>query len=292
LYYALEEIIRKPGTWLFLAVFGIGNTLILIGIKSIIYKVFLSINTGMPIVLPSYLQPYSLIVAVIAIITGIFLLIPQKGYIIRIYQGTTPAPPFHNWPGLFQDGIRLFVINSVYWIAPAFLCFWTVVIPCLQYVSKQTVPLSPQITGVTLDTQIILDVALGGIVLTGIVHIICMIFSVIGVIRYSRTGSIRSAFDVFLIIRIISTIGWKKYLLSLFYLAMLDSSIQPFIRMISLGLAVVGSLILTTQLGDGVAVIQFFLTSIFDVLIMVVIARYLTILYDTWTDQAGIQALS
>jgi hypothetical protein len=220
--YVIDGVIREPKTWILLSIFGIGNFLIDLGQNSLIYKYFHELEWGNPVSLPQPFHQYAMYVVLFLIFVGILLMIIQTGYVARIYRSITPAPPVSDMKTLFWDGFILSIIGLVYRIIPVMIGIWIVVLPLTQIINDfrlnsstlQSLELSPEL----IQT---IGIVIGGLLLSGTLYIIVTIFSIIGFIRFSRTGRIRSAFEINAILTKIGEIGWIRYLLSLLFLFIL-----------------------------------------------------------------------
>ena len=107
-----------------------------------------------------------------------------SGYIVRIYRGTKPAPEFDNWGPLYLDGIKVAVVSFIWFIPLIFVVAVLLGITIFGLASSMA-------TGSTASIGLILGLMLLTILVEMIVLVIIMFFSILGVIRFARTGSIR-----------------------------------------------------------------------------------------------------
>ncbi len=146
----------------------------------------------------------------LVIATIIFPLI--MGYTLRVYTGVTPAPEADNWGSMFINGIKFCIINIIYAI-PALLVF-------IGFGGLALVSFSAA-SGMG-DNAAGLAAGMGsfmiGIALTVIVAAIVSLISLMGIIRFARTGSIGEAFNFSAIIGHIGNIGWGSYIIALIVL--------------------------------------------------------------------------
>ncbi|WP_319578810.1 DUF4013 domain-containing protein [uncultured Methanospirillum sp.] len=293
--YVIDGVIRQPKTLILLSILGIGNFLIDVGQKSLVHKYCHGLQLGDPVFLPQPFLQYALYVVIIMIIVGMLLMILQSGYVVQIYRGISPAPPVRDVKALFRDGFFLSIIGLGYSIIPVLIGVWTVLLPLQQKMgefhnissSSEPFVISPEL----LQT---IGIIIGGFVLSMLLYIIFCTISFVGLIRFSRTGSIRSAFEIPALLAKIGDIGWVRYLLSLLLLLFFTALFSGGIYLITLVCAIFG--IITETVFPGINEIMLgirILVSIFlDVLIVVFNARYLSLLYDAGTESVQEPAIS
>nr|WP_300038312.1 DUF4013 domain-containing protein [Methanospirillum sp.] len=293
--YVIEGVIRQPGTWILLSILGIGNFLIDVGQKSLVHKYFHGLQLGDPVSLPQSIYPYSLYVVIILIAVGVLLMILQSGYVARIYRGISPAPPVRDMKTLFRDGFILSVIGLGYSVIPVLIGVLTVLLPLQQKIedfrqissTSQPLVISPEL----LQT---IGIVIGGFVLSMLLYIILCTISFIGLIRFCRTGSVRSAFEISALLAKIGDIGWVRYLLSLLLLLFLTALFSGGIYLITLVFVIFGIIAEAIIPGINVimTVIRILVCVFLDVLIVVFNARYLSLLYDAGTESVQEPAIS
>lgn len=140
------------------------------------------------------------ILAVIGIILSFFL----SGYMVRIYRGVKPAPDFTGWASLFVDGVKLAVVWFL-WILPLFIVLAAgVAFAFVIYFSAPSA--APNI--------LLLLLVLLLFILEFVLFIIVVLFGILGVVRFARTGSIREGIRFSGILTTIRTMGWVSYIVS------------------------------------------------------------------------------
>jgi hypothetical protein len=149
------------------------------------------------------LIPWPQIIALI--VTGFFLSFITSGYIVRIYRGTTPPPVFDTWVSLYLDGIKLAIVD-ILWIVPAMLVFAT----------SFAILFSGAVIGKEMEPLLIIAALL--ILAAFVLMVIAIPYSILGSVRFSRTGSIREGVRFSAISGTIGRIGWGTYILALFVL--------------------------------------------------------------------------
>lgn len=150
------------------------------------------------------------------------------GYIVRIYRGERSAPEHGEWGTLFIDGLKLLLVQAIYW-APVILLVILAFIPLISTLvtsgifsldfssmsdsqSERWLESHPELISellLTFGFMLILLLA------AFIVAIIIILFSFLGVVRFARTRSIREAFNFSIILSRIRCIGWINYITAL-----------------------------------------------------------------------------
>ena len=181
------------------------------------------------------------------------------GYRVEVYRGKKPAPEPTNWGGLFVDGIKLLVIEIIYLI-PVFIVLFIFIG-----------------TGVLLAMRGSPGAILAGIgsiaaglLITLIVALIVILFMAMGAVRFARTGKMGEAFNFHAILEKIGKIGWGTYIVSLIVIAIVAGIIAIILSVIP--------------------VIGWLLLLIVDPALVIFVARYITLLYDSVPDQAAAPA--
>jgi hypothetical protein len=113
------------------------------------------------------------------VIAGFLLSFITSGYIVRIYRGTTPPPVFDTWVSLYLDGIKLAVVE-ILWIVPAMLVF----------AISFAILFAGAVIGKELEPLLIIA-ALLLLLVAFVLMVIAIPYSILGSVRFSRTGSIR-----------------------------------------------------------------------------------------------------
>lgn len=194
--------------------------------------------------------PWAEIITLVTL--GILLSFFASGYVVRIYRGTKPAPDFDNWGELFFDGLKMVIVTFL-WLLPVFIIILCVI----------GLAVGMAAAGPGSGSLLFLGLILIGILVAIIVTIIVSLFSVMGVIRFARTGSIREGIRFSKIREHIEKIGWGKYIVAVVVLIV--------IRIIVAVIIMIPSLI--PIVGDIVGLV-------ISPLLLVFTARYYTQVYD------------
>jgi hypothetical protein len=146
------------------------------------------------------------------------------GYMVRVYRGEKPAPEPGEWVSLFIDGVKLLVVQVIYFL-PVILLVILAFVPMISTLlasgalSVDFGSMSDSQTERWLGSHPELLSALGLMVLllilAIILAIIISIFSFLGIVRYTRTGNISEAFNFSAILAHIGRIGWINYIIAL-----------------------------------------------------------------------------
>ena len=140
--------------------------------------------------------------AALIVLAGILLSFIIAGYIVRIYRGVSPAPEFDNWGALYLDGIKLTVVG-ILWIIPLMavlaLMLGTVFLAGGRGASA----------GLSIGLVLVL------VVIEVVLAVVTVFYSILGAVRFTRTGSIREGIRFAAITGTIRTIGWGRYVLAL-----------------------------------------------------------------------------
>lgn len=130
-----------------------------------------------------------------------------SGYLARIYRGATTPPEFDNWGPLYIDGIKI-AITGFLWLIPVLLAFALVIAFAVLGFSHDS-PLSGA-PGIGLVIVFLL--------LAIVLAIIAILYSMMGIIRCARTGSIREGIRFTAITQTLRSIGWVNYVVALIVL--------------------------------------------------------------------------
>jgi hypothetical protein len=137
------------------------------------------------------------------VIATILLCLPLLGYTLKIYRGEKPAPEVTGWGTLFIDGIK-YAIVSLIWAIPMIVIFFVTIGAGIMAIAGNPSSVMGAIGGM-----------LFGFIVFGVVVILTVVFSTIGIIRFARTGSMGEAFNFSEISATIGKIGWGSYLIAL-----------------------------------------------------------------------------
>ncbi|MGB7789201.1 DUF4013 domain-containing protein [Methanoregula sp.] len=199
--YSREALTGRWTTWLVFIICGIPMALIrfLFDPTKIVDNASKTIHWE--------LIPWPQLIALI--IAGFLLSFIISGYCVRVYRGTTPPPVFDNWISLYLDGIKLVVVD-ILWAVPAMLVliisFAILIVGAVTVKGPMPLILIP----------VILLLLLAAVVLA----VIAILYSILGSVRFSRTGSIREGVRFSAISGTIERIGWGTYIIALVVLLM------------------------------------------------------------------------
>lgn len=138
------------------------------------------------------------------------------GYAVRVYRGDKPSPELKEWGGMFIDGLKLLVINIIYFI-PVFIIGIAVI-------GSAGIALFATLVATNPDPGAVMGMVGGvlfGIIILVIVAIILQLIATIGAVRFARTGSMGQAFNFSAIFARIGKIGIGGYILALIILGIL-----------------------------------------------------------------------
>ncbi len=199
--YTKDGLIKNLSTWIILII------LALLPIIPFILA-FISI---LPSLLSGNIPDISVLIGgiIVAFILAILLSTFYMGYIIRIYRGEDPLPEVSVFSELFLDGLKYIVIGIIYSIPVLIVYLLLMGAASLAILSS-----TPNMNNIfALFGSIIL-----GIIIALIIGFILMLFSTIGIIRFSRTKRVGEAFNFSAILSKIRSIGWGSYILALIIL--------------------------------------------------------------------------
>lgn len=143
---------------------------------------------------------------IVLILAGFLLMILLFGYTVRLYRGINP-PVFNNWGSLYLDGIKLLIVN-ILWFVP----FVLISIALLVLLFPLVFSIGPDSIGLWLGCM------LAALLVAFMPLVIAFLYSTLGSVRYARTGSIREGIRFSVISSTIRAIGWGTYILALFLL--------------------------------------------------------------------------
>jgi hypothetical protein len=161
---------------------------------------------------------------IMLIIATILLGIPLAGYSLKVLRGDKPAPEVSDWGTLFIDGIKYIIIMLIYMIPAMIVLFGVVGTSALATMSSNPSVAMAAIGGIML-----------GLLLFFVIVLITAIFSIIGAVRFARTGNMGEAFNFSEILATIGKIGWVPYIIALvvlFVVQMIIAIIVTIIMMI------------------------------------------------------------
>ena len=141
------------------------------------------------------------------IIATILLALPLMGYALKVLRGEKPAPEVADWGTLFIDGIKAWIVSLIYAIPIIIVGFIVAGASAAAFISGNYSAMMAAFGAM----------ALGGLVIF-VLGIIIVVFEVIGIVRFARTGSIGEAFNMSAILATINKIGWVPYIIALIVL--------------------------------------------------------------------------
>ncbi|WP_440949890.1 DUF4013 domain-containing protein [Methanosphaerula subterraneus] len=198
----------------------------------------------------------------------------SMGYMMEIYRGTRPAPELENWGTLFVDGLKLFIVTLIYMIPVL------VIIAIFGGLGVLGMIASGDAGGNSAMAAGAIASLMGGIFLALIVALLIGIIAAIGVIRFTRTGSISEAFNFSAILETIGRIGWVDYIIALVIL---------FISIVVVEIVLTIITTIVTAILSFIPIIGVIVGSLLSMIISLIIvvplyifeARYLTEVYDS-----------
>lgn len=165
------------------------------------------------------------------------------GYMVRIYRGVQPAPEPSQWFELFVDGIKLLIVQFIYFL-PVILLIILAFIPMISALitsgafSDNFSTMSDSQTEHWFEThpEILssLGIMLVLLVIAVILAIVITFFSYLGVVRFARTGSISEAFNFSEILAQIRRIGWINYIIALIAISIIGYIFSTILNFFSL----------------------------------------------------------
>lgn len=174
------------------------------------------------------------------------------GYMMEIYRGKDPAPELENWGKLFIDGIKLFIVQLVYAIP--------LILVALIFFGGSV---AMMVGGGGSDAMIGAGVGmmLIGMIIFVILAIAISLIALFGGIRLARTDSFGEAFNFSEIMAHIGRIGWLDYIIALII-------VYVVIMVINFVLGII-------------PVIGWLLSLVFMPVFSILVARYVTLIYES-----------
>jgi hypothetical protein len=177
------------------------------------------------------------------------------GYELEVYRGKKPAPEPTNWGKLFIDGIKLLIVQIIYAIP--------VIIVALILIGGGALLAMSGSPGAMLAGWSTIAV---GILITLIVAFVIGLIEMMGVIRFARTGRMGEAFNFNAILDRIGKIGWGSYIIALIVVCIVAG--------------VIGFVL------SAIPVIGWLLLIIVIPALVIFVARYVTLVYDSIPAEA------
>ena len=192
------------------------------------------------------------VIVALSILFSFFL----SGYLVRVYRGAKPAPDFGDWGRLLIDGLKLQIVGFV-WFLPALIVF-------LCAVAIVVIMIGSQGSGSLFLLLLLLVLLIAGI----IVLVLVALLSVMGIIRFARTGSMAEGLRYSAIMDLIGKIGWGNYIVALIVLVAVGFAFGIIIMVLSF-----------------IPFIGWIANPVLTPLLTVFSARYYTLLYDQGAEQ-------
>jgi len=245
--YTKTALVKNPVTWLIFIICSLPFALVrfVCDPKTLV--------TGTHVHWELIPWPQIILLCLAGLVLGILL----TGYIVRIYRGITPPPSFNAWGTLFLDGLKL-VIVEILWFVPAIV----VVTAALALLIVGSV--SGTIHGNPMISAAMILLLIGIIIL-----VITILYAILGSVRFARTGSIREGIRFSAITTTIQAIGWGTYILAL---------------IIVLVLVILFSLVIS--LFGLIPLVGWVIVLVLNPLVQVFMARYISRVYDHSVPEA------
>jgi hypothetical protein len=189
---------------------------------------------------------------ILLIIATVLLMLPLLGYTLRILRGESPAPEVEDWGTLFIDGIKYAIIMFI-WMIPVMIVYGLLF----------GVMFAGAVSGDETAAVVGMGIFFIGMLVVAVLSIIIGLFSLIGIVRFARTGSIGEAFNISAIRATIARIGWIPYIIALVVLGVCGAICQIILSVLMMVLI-------------GFLLLPFFIPVWF-----VFVARYTCLLYDS-----------
>jgi hypothetical protein len=207
------------------------------------------------------------------------------GYMVRIYRGEHPAPEPEKWLELFIDGLKLLLVQIIYFL-PVILLLILAFIPIISTLAASGVfsqdfsSMSDSQSERWLDNhpELISELLLAGgfmiilLMVAVILAIIITFFSFLGVVRFARSNSISEAFNFSAILVHIKRIGWINYIVALIAITIIGYIFSTILNFFSF-IPVIG--IFIELLLMGILYVPFLIFS----------ARFSTLVYDAGEEK-------
>ena len=173
------------------------------------------------------------------------------GYMARIFRGENPAPEPGEWWVTFVDGLKLLLVQIVYFF-PVILLVILAFVPMVSALitsgalsedfgsmsdsqSERWMSSHPEFLSAAGIMILLLLVAI-------LLVIIISVFSYLGVVRYARTRSISEAFNFSVILAHIRRIGWVNYIIALLVITIIGFIFSMILNIFSF-IPVVGDIV-------------------------------------------------
>ena len=197
--YTRAALVKNPVTWLIFIICSLPFALIRFVCDP------KTLMTGMQVHWELIPWPQIILLCLAGLVLGILI----AGYSVRIYRGITPPPLFDAWGSLFLDGLKL-VIVEILWFIPAMVVVIAALVLLIAGAGSGMGRGNPMLSA----AMILLII---GIILL----VITLLYAILGAVRFARTGSIREGLRFSAITGSIQIIGWGTYILALIIVGVL-----------------------------------------------------------------------
>jgi hypothetical protein len=213
------------------------------------------------------------------IIATLIITVPLQGYIAKILRAEKPAPEVKDWVTLCIDGIKMLIIDIIYYLPVIILWFIAMAIVGSGNPYKYGGAYGTYNAYPTTAMTGMAGAGLLGIIIL-ILEIIIAIILPLALIRFARSGNIGEAFNFNAILGHIGKIGWVSYIIALI-IAGVVVGIPLFIIMFII--AAIVSAILGFSAIMVLPVVMGIIYLILMPLISVFMSRYIVLVYDSVT---------
>jgi hypothetical protein len=148
----------------------------------------------------------------------IFFVPLMQGYCYRLFHSSDSMPDVGDLWGLFFDGWRFNVTISIY--AIPLIIISTIYMLVFMYFSPD-IGMHSTTDFLDMEGMIYVGIVFSYAVIQFMTTLAILLFAFIGITHLCRTGSVREAVNLKVIIGIISKIGWYDYILSLVLMSIL-----------------------------------------------------------------------
>jgi len=188
-----------------------------------------------------------------------------SGYLARIYRGTATPPEFDNWGSLYIDGIKIAVTGFLWFIPVILALVLTILLFNIPAFAGDSI----------LSGAVGIGLVIVCLVVMMVLAIIALLYSMMGIIRCARTGSIREGIRFTAITETLRSIGWVNYIIALVILFVIGIIFFVAISAISL----------IPYVGDVVQLVFIPVYTVFS-------ARYITRVYEHSEPQAAVPVVT
>jgi hypothetical protein len=227
--YAKDGLVNNPVKWIILVILSLLPMIPIIGFY--IVCIFLIIGSGAvyganPLYGSGYgsgygssygSNPLNLIMGMLVIFVALLVVTMilavlfgtfYQGFLVRALRGDQVLPEISDFPALFMDGLKFSIIQFIYFLPSIIVMVAAVVVAWLVALGGGT-----SINSGAWAAVLIIFCIGAGIAL--LLAVIMVLFWLIGIVRFARTGSVGQAFKFGDIASTIGKIGWSSYIIAL-----------------------------------------------------------------------------